>query len=128
MFLSRYEVQRIVEQAIRERKILRITYQHGDKDQQVAARTMAPFDIGTTNLTTYEQNRDNVYMFCFEHVDKKTGLKKPIVHAVNINHVMSASDTGQQFDPVDLTEINKRNTGYDYRRCRWAIVRDRDWY
>jgi len=80
MFLACTEVLRIIEDAIRHRKILKVTYQHAGDDQDIVTRTKAPFDIGSTNPKTYERNNNNLYTFCFNHKDSKTGLSKPMVH------------------------------------------------
>ena len=127
MFMPRNEVQRVVEQAIRERKVLTIAYQHVALDGNVVTRRQAPFDIGTTNPKTSFQNRDNLYMFCYDHVDPKTGLHKPMVHAININHVASLSILEEVFNPAELMDIHMRNTGFNYRTWRWAILPNRDW-
>lgn len=128
MFLSRTEVQRIIENAIRDRKILKVRYQHVGEDQDIVTRTKAPFDIGTTNPKTYERNKNNLYMFCYDHRDEETGLSKPMVHPISILHVISISETGELFNPSELTDIHRRNTGFNYRTWRWAVVPDRNWY
>lgn len=127
MFMPRLEVQRIIEQAIREKKLLIITYQHVAVDGSTVTRKQAPFDIGTTNPKTSFQNRDNLYVFCCEHIDTKSGMRRPMVHPININHIVAISTTDESFSPAELMDENMRNTGFNYRTWRWAIVPDRGW-
>lgn len=127
MFIPRAEAEQIIIEAIRAKKTLKVTYRHTG-DGATVTRTKAPFDIGTTNAATYHKYRDCSFMFCFDHRDEATRMPKPMVHAINITRIVSIEDTGNNFDPVELTDVNKRNTGYDYRSCRWAVVQDRNWY
>ena len=127
MFMSVPEVTKIIEESILQREILHVRYQHV-KDSEIVDRKMAPFDIGTTNPKTYEQNKDNIYMFCFDHKDEKLNIPKPMVHPIKIYRIVNMKDSGETFDENELADINLRNTGYDYRTCRFALLPDRDWF
>ena len=48
--------------------------------------------------------------------------------AFNINNFISILETGEVFDPIELTNKHRAKTGYDYRNCKFAIAPDRDWY
>lgn len=128
MFLSQSEVIRIIEDAIINKKILKVKYQHTSSDNEIITSIKAPFDLGTTNTKTYYRNKDNLYMFCFNHIDEKTKQKLPIVHPISSLHIMSIAETGQKFDPIELTDINKANNKYDYRTCKWSLIPNRNWY
>lgn len=127
MFISREDAEETIKQAIYERKKLKVTYQHRG-DGAIVTRTKAPFDIGSTNPRTYHKYRDCAFMFCYEHIDERTGENKPMVHAVNITQIISITESGETFDPNELTDINQRNTNYDYHECGWAVAQDRNWY
>ncbi|MGB3478758.1 MAG: hypothetical protein WBB67_06325, partial [bacterium] len=86
------------------------------------------FDIGTTNPKTYEQNKDNIYMFCFDHRDERLNVIKPRVHPIKIDRVVEIKKTAEHFDENELANIHIQNTGYDYRTCRFALLPDRDWF
>ena len=128
MFLQRNEVVQKIEEAIVNRKILSVKYQHVSEDDDIVDRKMAPFDVGTTNPKKVESNKDNVYLFCYDHIDKKNDIKKPIVHAINIKHILSIEETGENFDENELADINLKNIGYDYREYNFVILPDRGWF
>ena len=127
-FLTRENAIEMVKSAILERKTLQITYQHMGKDKDVVSRKMAPIDLGTTNIQTMESNKNNLYCFCYDHIDKETGVSKPMVHPINIEHIVSIEDAGESFDENTIAEINEDNTGYNYRNCQFAIVPERSWF
>jgi len=124
--MNRNTVVEIIKEAIIKRKILSITYKHVS-DGEIVSHKIAPFDIGTTNPRTFERNKDNVYAYCYDHKDKDEFLD-PKVIAFNINSFLSIKDTGEIFDPVELTDKHRTKTSYDYRNCKFAIVPERDWY
>ncbi len=124
--MDRNEVFNIIREAIVKKKILSITYQHVS-DAEIVSHKIAPFDIGTTNPRTFERNKNNVYAYCYDHKDKNE-FPDPKVIAFNINNFLSIKDTGELFDPVELTDKHKAKTGYDYKSCKFAIVPERDWY
>ena len=128
MFLTREEVTKKIEDAITNKKVLLIKYQHVAIDDKIVDRKQAPFDIGTTNPKTYESNKDNVYNFCYDHIDEETGTKKQMVHPINIYHIISIEETGENFDENELADINLENMGYDYRDCEFAILPNRNWF
>ena len=127
MFISVPEVTKKIEESILQREILHVRYQHV-KNSEIVDRKMAPFDIGTTNPKTYEQNKDNIYMFCFDHRDERLNVIKPRVHPIKIDRVVGVKKTGEHFDENELADIHMQNTGYDYRTCRFALLPDRDWF
>lgn len=130
MYLTKSQVKSIVEKAIYNKTILEITYDHTTDDIRRFSRNIAPFDLGTSNPKYFERNKDNLYVFCYDHIDEKTNTKKPHVHAISSLHIINLKETDDHFDPVELTDINKKNSkyNYDYRTCKWAIAIDRKWY
>ena len=128
MFLTREEVTKKIKNAIANKKIILVKYQHVSIDDEIVERRQAPFDIGTTNPKTHESNRDNIYNFCYDHIDRKSEIKNQIVHPINIYHIISIEETGENFDEKELANINLENTGYDYRNCEFAILPDRNWF
>lgn len=128
MYLKMTEIKPIIENAILEKKILIVTYHRMNDLFTKRVRTKAPFDLGTTNPKFFERNKNNLYMYCYEHVDEKTNLKKPMVHGISALHIISIEDAGKNFDPIELTRIHYRNTGYDYRTCNFALAQKRNWY
>lgn len=75
----------------------------------------------------YQRNKDMLYAFCYEHIDKKTNRHKPIVHGINALRILSIEDTEEEFNPIELNNINKSNTGFDYSTWHWALLPDRKW-
>lgn len=128
MYLTKDQVKNIIEKAIKNCTILKITYDHTSDNIRRILRKMAPFDLGTSNQKTYERNKDNLYVFCYEHIDKETGMKKPLVHPISSLHIVEIIETEVSFDPLELTKIHLTNGKYDYRSCKWAIAIDRKWY
>jgi hypothetical protein len=128
MYLQLYQIKPIIEEAILEKKILIVTYHRVNDTITNRIRTKAPFDLGTTNPKYYERNKNNLYMFCYEHVDEKTGYKKPMVHGISALHILDIKDSGKNFDPIELSKIHYNNTNYDYRTCNFALVPNRNWY
>jgi hypothetical protein len=127
-FLARDIVTERIKDAIISRKVLKVCYQHVSTDNEIVERKKAPFDIGTTNPRTYDSNRDNVYLFCYNHIDDKTGQEKEFVHPININHIVSIEETGETFNENELADIHQQNTGYNYRECEFSLLPDRDWF
>jgi len=128
MFLTKEEVMAKIEDAISNRKILKFTYQHISVDNSIVEHLKAPFDLGTTNPKTYESNKDNAYLFCFDHTDEKSGQKNEIVHPISSTHIISIEETGRFFDENELADKHKQNTGYDYRQCKFALLPNRNWF
>ena len=126
-FLPKVAVVGIVANAITERQVLLVRYQHtGDGD--VVSHRIAPFDIGSTNLRTRERFRNSLFAYSFTHVDDKTGLPDPKVCVFDIEHFLSMTPSGETFDEDDLAARNRSATGYDYRICRFALLADRHWF
>jgi hypothetical protein len=121
------EVQKIIEDAIINRKVLLVQYQHAD-DKNIVLRKMAPFDIGNTNPKYSEAFKDNAYMFCYDHYDYRLQERRPIVHPIRIDLITSIKLNGQVFDEKELADIHLKNTGYDYRTSIFAILPDRNWF
>lgn len=128
MYLLRNQVKKIVEKSIIERIILEITYDHTSDKPRSYSKRMAPFDFGTSNPKYYEKNKDNLYVFCFDHKDDITFLKIPHVHPISSLHIINILETDENFDPIEVTNIHFMNKKYDYRMCKWAIVPERNWY
>ena len=128
MFLSKEDVIKKIEDAIINREILKFTYQHISINNEIVERYKAPFDIGTTNPKTQESNKDNAYLFCFDHTDDKSGQKNEMVHAISSTHIISIEKTGRYFNENELANKHKENTGYDYRQCKFAILPNRNWF
>ena len=126
MFLNPSIIYDTVVKAIYGRSVLAITYQH-TSDGEVVHHKIAPFDIGTTNPRTYEQNKDKIYAYCFDHLERNN-IPDPKVIAFNMNNFVSIQSSGETFDPIDLTDKNKQKTGYDYRNCNFAVAKGRNWY
>ena len=127
MFISKEEVKRIFEDAIINRKILKIKYQHISIDNEIVEHDKAPFDLGTTNPKTQESNKDNAYLFCFGHKND-FGREDEKVHPISSRHIISIEDTGRKFDENELAEINLKNTGYNYKQCEFALLPNRNWF
>lgn len=127
-FIKREEVVEIVEKAITNKETLIITYQHTGGDQDTVTRRKAPFDIGTTNPLKVESNKNNLYAFCYDHLDKEMGLSKPMVHPINIEHIVSIEKDGETFDENELANIHMSNTNYDYRTCEFHLLPERGWF
>lgn len=130
MFLPKQEAIEKITEAILAKKVLLVRYKHVAIDDHVVERRKAPFDIGTTNPKKIEAHKNNAYMFCCDHIDEKTGCKKPIVHSINIEHIISINETGEFFNENELADINFRNTNpsYDYRDCQFAVAPERNWF
>jgi hypothetical protein len=125
--LSRESVVQIVEQAVTKRQVLSVTYVH-TTDGETVVHTIAPFDIGSTNPATRERFKDNLYAYSFTHRDDATQLPDPKVCTFSVESFASMSPTGCRFDESDLAVKNWRRTGYDYRRCGFALLPNRDWF
>lgn len=132
MYLTRQEVEQIMIEAIINREILMVQYRHVDKTGDIVTRKKAPFDIGSSNpnYDIRNRNKDNVYMFCYDHIDKKTNMNKPFVHPINIDRIISIEKTGGIFDENELADINFKNCGFDYRANDFvfALLPNRNWF
>ena len=128
-FLIRSEVEEIITKAIYEKKWIQIKYVTVGT-QELKERKKAPFDLGSGNpdIKYRERNKDMLYLYCFDHFDAKKGIIVPQVHPHSALQVVSINILDECFDPVKLTDQNLLNTKYDYRKCRWAIACDRNWY
>ncbi len=119
-------VARAILQAIYARQVLQVFYQH-TTDKQIVQHKIAPFDIGTSNPKTASRNKDNVYAYCYDHLDRD-GLPDPKVVAFNIDSFLEIRPTSEYFDPTDLARRHLERTGFDYRSYRFAVAQDRDWF
>jgi len=126
IYLPLQTVKNIIEDAIYNKKILKIKYRNAKDETNVSLK--APFDLGTTTPENIDKFKNNLYAFCIKHKDLKTGLLKPIVHPISAARILSIEDTGDIFDEVELTAVNFRNSNYNYKTCKWAIAKDRGWY
>ncbi|MGI8922764.1 MAG: hypothetical protein ACR2HJ_01780 [Fimbriimonadales bacterium] len=116
----------IVVDAIANRKILEMIYQHSTDDQSVE-HTIAPLDIGSTNPDRKKSSAELLFAYSYTHLDKE-GRKKPKVCAFKIPNIIELRDTGSTFDPIEIANLNRKATGYDYRDCDFALLPNRDWY
>jgi hypothetical protein len=126
-FLSRCEVIRIVEDAITGRKVLSVKYKHSG-DGEIVVHQIAPFDIGTTNPTKREQNKNNLYAYSFTHIDDKKCMRNPKVCVFNLEQFLNMESTSETFDETDLAIKNFQATKYDYRTCCFALLPNRNWF
>jgi hypothetical protein len=126
IYLPFQTVKRTIEDAIYNKKILRIKYQNAKDEINVSLK--APFDIGTTTTENIDKFKNNLYAFCINHKDSKTGLLKPMVHPISALRILSIEDTGEIFDEEKLTTVNLINSKYNYKTCKWAIAKDRKWF
>lgn len=127
MFLSRSVIQSIIEEAIYLKKLIEIEY-YTKGNPILKKRIKAPFDLGTSNPKYYEKNKNQLYLFCFDHKDEKTGLTKPFVHGHDAFGVLKLKILDECFNPEELRLINIRNAHYDYKLCNWAIAKNRNWF
>lgn len=116
----------IIEDAIKGRKILEMVYQH-TSDGETVDHEIAPFDIGSTNQQRKKQFAEMLFAYSYTHVDKE-GKKNPKACAFKVPNIISLDDSGRTFDPIQVTDMNKKATGYDYRDCEFAMLPNRDWY
>jgi hypothetical protein len=128
MFLTKLYVSQVIIKAIYETKILRIQYQH-TTDSDIKIHNIAPFDIGTTNPKYLIKHKDYVYAYCYDHYNDNRLLDPKIIH-FDINYFLSINETGETFDPIDLTDKYKMTSKnhYDYRYYKFAVAPDRKWY
>lgn len=129
MYLSIDEVKQVIEDATKNRKVLRVQYE-SKEHKGIVERKMAPFDIGTTSVRYVESYKDNLYMFCYDHIDDKTGQPLQRVHPIRIGKIISILETGEHFNENELADIHKRNDPrqYDYRDCKFAFLPNRNWF
>ncbi len=127
MFVSTTDVIEKYKDAIKHRKILRVKYQHKE-DEKIVERRKAPMDYGTRNPQTYEINKDNLYMWCYDHVNKKTGEIEPTLHPVKDYLIISMEETGETFNENELVNEIFQKTDWDYRTKGFAFMPDRDWF
>lgn len=128
MFIPKEKVISIISDAILNRSVLNVKYQH-TRDDETVLHKLAPFDIGSTNPNTKirESNAERLYAFSFTHKDDN-GNSKPTVCAFNINNFIEILPTNETFDETDLAIQNLERRGYDYRKCKFALHPDRDWF
>lgn len=126
-FLSKAQVISIVSEAIENREILLIEYQH-TADGEIVNHKIAPFDFGTTNPKTYERNKDNVYAYSYTHIDKKTNRADPKVCPFNVNNFIKMTSTDGTFNENELSRLNQQQTHYDYKTCNFALLPNRNWF
>ncbi|HCA56436.1 MAG TPA: hypothetical protein DEP46_00480 [Blastocatellia bacterium] len=126
-FLSADDVISVVREAIQDRLVLSVRYQHTD-EKEIVEHKIAPFDIGSTNPKTERQTQNNLYAYSYTRISSNTNLPDPRVVAFNINNFLEIKPTGENFDEVELSKKNFNVTGYDYRYCRFALLPNRDWY
>lgn len=127
MYMNIDDVKVAIKDAIENRKIVQVKYQHVT-DGIIVERKQAPFDIGTTNPKYIESHRDNIYMFCYDHIDSRTGVPKQMVHPIKMSKTISIIETGANFNENELADIHLQNTGYDYRNCTFAFLPNRNWF
>lgn len=128
MFIPKEKVASIISDAILNRTVLNVKYQH-TSDNEIVLHKIAPFDIGSTNLNPKirESNAERLYAFSFTHKDDN-GNSKPKVCAFNINYFIEITPTNETFDETELAKENLQRTRYDYRDCKFAIHPNRDWF
>ncbi len=128
MFIPKEKVISIISDAILNRNILNVKYQH-TSDFKVVTHTIAPFDIGSTNpnLKIRESNAERLYAFSFTHKDKNNN-PKPSVCAFNINYFIEITPTNEIFDETELAKENLQRGGFNYRNYKFALHPDRDWF
>ncbi len=128
MFIPRQEVISTISEAILNKNILLVKYQHTD-DKEIVLHKIAPFDIGSTNPNPNirKNSDDRLYAFSFTHKDD-SGQSKPMVCAFNINYFIEIQKTDDVFDEVNLAKENQQRTKYDYRTCKFALVPERNWF
>lgn len=127
MYLSCNQVINIVSEAITNRRVLAVRYQHTD-DKMVVVHRLAPFDIGTTNPKNIQRFADNLYAYSYTRIDRKTNIADPRVATFNINFFIEMTPTGEIFDETDLSLKNLHATKYDYRSCHFALLPTRNWF
>lgn len=127
MYMDVDDVVAIIVDAIKYRRILRVKYECA-RDGAVVEKNKAPFDIGSTNPKYAETHKHSAYMFCYDHVDERSGRTKPVVHPIRIDRVISITATGATFDENELADINQKNIGHDYRTYNFAVLPERDWF
>jgi hypothetical protein len=127
VFLPRSKVFDIVSSAIDNRQILAVTYSHTD-GTEIVEHELAPFDIGSTNPKTHTQFVDALWAYSYTHLDGKTGRRDPKVCRFDVKRFIAMEPTGVSFDEIELAELNKRATRYDYRECQFCLLPNRDWF
>ncbi len=128
MFISKYEVTRIVEKAIESRTILLVDYEHTKTGEKVQHK-IAPFDVGSSNANPKirERNSENLYAYSYTHRDNDN-FPNPKVCAFNINNFFGLQETDESFDENELSDLNLQVTKYDYRNCNFALLPNRNWF
>lgn len=120
------QAKKIVEDAITNRKILNMVYKHSS-DGEIVDHVIAPLDIGTTSPATRKRFENTLFAYSYTHLNKE-GKPDPRQCPFNIAGIIELEDSGKTFNPVQITDLNKRATGYDYRNCEFAVLPNRDWY
>ena len=126
-FIAKSTVKLIISDAILNRSILNVKYQH-TSDGEIVTHKLAPFDIGSTNPKTRLKNADMLYAYSYTHINEKSNRLDPKVCAFNINNFIFIDVTEESLDEIELAKLNLEKTHYDYRACNFALVPDRNWF
>lgn len=124
--MNQLKVKQIVEAAITNQVVLEMVYQHTSDGETVEHR-IAPFDIGTTNPAKKKQFEGTLFAYSYTHLDKE-GKNSPRACSYKIANIVELIETDERFDPIVITDANKKATGYDYRDCDFLLLPKRDWY
>jgi hypothetical protein len=130
MYLSREIVVELVSEAIEEKKILLVKYEHV-KDEEIVNHKIAPFDIGSSNPDPKlrARNENLLYAYCFTHRDKKrNNAPDPKVVAFDIEHFLEMDFNNEKFDENELSELNLERTKWDYSTYKFALLPARNWF
>ena len=126
-YLDRATVVSLVSAAIEGRIILDVVYQH-TTDMEVVRHRLAPFDIGSTNVTTARRYVDTLWAYSYTHVNNKTRKPDPRICSFDIRSFVTINETSDRFDEIETARLNQIKTGYDYRGCSFALLPKRDWF
>ena len=127
MFLSTTNVIVKYSYAIRRKKILRIKYLC-EKNGEIVEHKAAPMDYGTNNPKIRNINEDNLFIWCYDYVNDKTGKIEPILHPIKDYLIVSMEETEIKFNENELTDKIMQKTGLDYRTQGFAFLPDRKWF
>ena len=128
MFLNKQVAISIISEAISNKNVLLVKYQH-TTDGETVNHKIAPFDIGSTNPNPKIQNAnaEKFYAYSFTHTNKDN-QSDPKVCAFNINSFLEITRIDENFDETDLAIKNLSSTKYDYRNCKFALQPNRNWF
>jgi hypothetical protein len=113
--------------AIRRKKILLVKYLR-KQNGEIIVRRQAPVDYGTTDPNTQNMEKDSIFMWCYDHIDEKTGKMNPTFHSVKDYLIVSMEETEATFDENELADKIFQKTGWDYRTRGFAFLPDRKWF